>query len=134
MCNGLRRASRVVSNYYDDLLRSTGLHANQIVMLVIPYFQGPISINQMAERVGLDRTTLVRNLKVIEKQRLVTIKPSEHDRRVRMVSLTPKGHEMLAAAIPLWEEAQRQMIAFLGAQHHDLMSALTMLRAMESTS
>jgi DNA-binding MarR family transcriptional regulator len=134
VASGLRRASRVVSSLYDDLMRSTGLHANQMVLLIVPYLAGPININAMADIAGLDRTTLVRNLKLIERQELISITPGEDDLRKRIVSLTPRGHEALVTAVPLWEEAQRQMIEFLGAQHNDLMSALYHLREMESHS
>ena len=124
--SGLRRTTRAVSGFYDEMLSSTGLHANQIVLLVPPYLAGPISINMMAEKIGLDRTTLVRNLKLIEERGLVSIKPGE-DLRMRLVTLTPKGRETLVAALPLWEEAQRQVIALLGEQHNELMNILTTL-------
>src|SRR5438552_1573169 len=75
--NRLRKVTRVVSHFYDELLSTTGLHANQIVLLVVPYLQGPISINKMADIISLDRTTLVRNLKLIEQRGLITIKAGD---------------------------------------------------------
>ncbi len=63
--NRLRQITRVVSGFYDALLSATGLHGNQLVLLVVPYLAGPIRINKMADMTGLDRTTLVRNLKSI---------------------------------------------------------------------
>jgi len=128
--NHLRRTSRAVSSFYDEILRSTGLHGNQIVMLVVPYRLGPVSINKMAERIGLDRNTLVRNLKLIEARGLVTIKAGK-DLRTRMVTLTPKGHETLAAAVPLWEEAQKQVIELLGSYYTELMNSLATLSVLE---
>src|SRR4051812_15331307 len=97
----LRWSARIVSSFYDDKLRATGLHANQIALLVVPYLASSISINKMAERIGLDRTTLVRNLKLIEERGLITMKPG-NDLRMRMVTLTPKGHDTLIATLPLW--------------------------------
>src|SRR5438105_9228920 len=75
LAKNLRASSRIVSNFYDDKMRATGIHANQVTMLAVPYLAGSIGINRMAAHLGLDRTTLVRNLKLIERQGLVTIKP-----------------------------------------------------------
>lgn len=126
----LRWSTRVVSSFYDEKLRSTGLHANQVALLVAPYLAGSISINKMAERMGLDRTTLVRNLKLIEEQGLITMKPGK-DLRMRMVSLTPKGYETLIAALPLWEDAQKHVLELLGSQHAELVKALEMVNTLE---
>lgn len=131
--NSLRKAARIVSGFYDDMLSSTGLHANQLVMMLVPYLRGPVSINAMAERIGLDRTTLVRNLKLIEERRLITIRPGE-DLRVRLVALTPKGRDALVAALPLWEEAQKRVIELLGPQHSELMTMLSTLNELERDS
>jgi DNA-binding MarR family transcriptional regulator len=128
--NQLRKATRIVSGYYDEILRTTGLHSNQLVLLVPPYLHGPISINKMAEKVGLDRTTLVRNLRLIEQRGLVTVEPGK-DLRTRIVTLTPAGYETLRTGVPLWEAAQRQVIELLGSQHSELVNILTMLSGLE---
>jgi DNA-binding MarR family transcriptional regulator len=133
----LRWSSRIISNFYDQKMQHiklhasqvTGLHANQVTLLTVPYLAGPISINKMAEHVGLDRTTLVRNLKLIEQRGLVTIKPGQ-DLRTRIVTLTPAGQETLVAALPLWEEAQRKTLELLGAQHAELVKALAMVNTL----
>ncbi len=126
----LRRASRVVSGFYNDIFHSTGLHANQMMLLVPLYLGGPTPIALVAERLGLDRTTLQRNLKLVEARGLISIRPGE-DLRTRIVSLTEKGRRTLAEAVPLWEEAQRQVIALLGPQHTQLMSILADLAALD---
>jgi DNA-binding MarR family transcriptional regulator len=128
--NHLRRAARVINAFYDDKVRASGLYANQVMMLLPPYLQGPININKMAERIGLDRTTLVRNLKPLEQRGFVTVKPGQ-DLRMRIVELTPKGREVLVAAVPLWEEAQQQIIELLGPKHSQLMGILSSLVAPE---
>src|SRR5262245_37301806 len=129
----LRRTTRIVSGFYDEILRSTGLHANQVLLLIPPYFAGPISINKMAEKIGLDRTTLVRNLKLLEDKDLINIRPGE-DLRTRIVTLTPKGHDTLVAALPLWEEAQRQVVELLGEKRAELMTTLASLWDLEGAS
>src|SRR5258708_24953738 len=133
LAKNLRGSSRIVSNFYDAKMRATGLHANQVTMLAVPYLAGPIGINSMAAHLGLDRTTLVRNLKLIERQGLVTIKPGT-DLRTRIVALTPLGHETLLTALPFWEEAQRQALELLGAQHAELVKALEMVNRLGDAS
>jgi DNA-binding MarR family transcriptional regulator len=133
MGNRVRKTARIVSSFYDNILRPTGLHANQLNLLVPPYLAGSISINRMAEYVGLDRTTLVRNLKLLEERGLVTVKPGT-DLRTRIVTLTPQGRETLLAALPLWEEAQRQVIDMLGALQSDLVKSLETLNSLEATA
>ena len=125
----LRWSTRIISNFYDQKMHHTGLHANQVALLTVPYLAGPISINKMAEHLGLDRTTLGRNLKLIEQRGLVTIKPGQ-DLRTRIVTLTPAGQETLVAALPLWEEAQRKALETLGAQHAELVKALAMVNTL----
>ena len=128
--NRLRQVTRVVSGFYDGLLSAAGLHGNQLILLVVPYLAGSIPINRMADLTGLDRTTLVRNLKSIEDQGWVTIKPGA-DRRMRLVTLTDKGRETLIAALPLWEQAQEQVLELLGSQHAALMDILNTLGTLE---
>ena len=128
----LRGSTRIISNFYDQKMRQTGLHANQITLLTVPYLAGPISINKMAEHLGLDRTTLIRNLKLVKQHGLVTIQPGK-DLRTRIVTLTPAGREMLITALPLWEEAQRKALELLGAQYAELVKALAMINKLENT-
>jgi DNA-binding MarR family transcriptional regulator len=131
--NHLRQTARTVSGFYDAVMRQTGLHGNQMMLLIPPYLAESISINRMAEAIGLDRTTLVRNLKLLEEQGFVTVKPGK-DLRTRMVSLTPKGHDTLVASLPLWEEAQRQVIELLDSQHNAFMTTLDALNVLERES
>jgi DNA-binding MarR family transcriptional regulator len=129
--HNLRRAARIVSNSYDEVLRGTGLHANQLIMLVVVYLYEPAPINAMAEGIGLDRTTLVRDLRLIEEQGLITIRPGEHDRRQRLVSLTPKGRDTLIGCLPIWEQAQKKVVDVLGLAHGEFMLTLASLEQLE---
>jgi DNA-binding MarR family transcriptional regulator len=110
----LRRAARAITNHYDHIFtQACGLRATQIPPLVALYLGGPQTIQQIAGRLELDRTTLSRNLKLLEETGLVTIAPGE-DQRTRLVSLTPKGQEVLLKALPVWEAAQSQVVESLG--------------------
>ena len=120
ICNNLRRAARLVTNYYDKLLEPTGLRASQVTVLVVLYLSGVQTINEMAEKLELDRTTLTRNLKPLAHEGLLTIAPGS-DQRTRVVALTPKGEAALLKVLPLWEQAQSHMVEGIGESNASLL-------------
>ena len=115
VCANLRQASRAITQLYDALLQPSGLRATQFTLLITLSLTGQISITDLAERLGMDRTTLTRNLKPLEKQGFVA-SDSGRDRRTRVVMLTDRGQESLARARPLWEQAQQQVVEALGPE------------------
>jgi DNA-binding MarR family transcriptional regulator len=119
-CFNLRKASRAVTQLYDDALRETGLRVTQLTLLVATYLRGEVAISRMAEDLVMDRTTLTRNLKPLEAQRLVTIRAGA-DRREKLVKLTGLGTTKLASAFLPWERAQRRVIEGLGTSRFDSM-------------
>lgn len=131
-CMGLhiRRASRIVTHLYDEALRPTGLVINQFTILVALYLARSMAVTHLAQELAADQTTLTRNLKLLEKRGLVKMEPGS-DRRVRLASLTDKGHEALAQAMPLWEQVQTELQQAFGQQQWQpllaLLSALTAL-------
>jgi DNA-binding MarR family transcriptional regulator len=122
ICNNLRRAARLVTNYYDKLFEPTGLRVSQLTILVVLYRAGIQTINELAEKLELDRTTLTRNLKPLANQGLLTIAPGS-DQRTRVVALTPAGEAVLIKALPLWEQAQSHMVEGLGEANATLLLA-----------
>jgi DNA-binding MarR family transcriptional regulator len=122
ICNNLRLAARLVTNYYDKLLEPTGLRVSQATILVVLYRAGIQTINEMAEKLELDRTTLTRNLKRLAHQGLLTIAPGS-DQRTRVVALTPEGEAALLKALPLWEQAQSHMVEGIGEANAALLLA-----------
>jgi DNA-binding MarR family transcriptional regulator len=117
VCSNLRRATRAVTNYYDGLLkRVSDLRVSQAILLVVLYLTGPQTINELAEKLDLDRTTLGRNLRPLEQQSLLTLTPG-NDQRTRIVILTAPGEEAILRVLPVWEEAQTHMVAGLGQEH-----------------
>jgi DNA-binding MarR family transcriptional regulator len=116
VCSNLRRATRAVTNYYDSLLKSVSdLRVSQAILLVVLYLTGPQTINELAEKLDLDRTTLGRNLRPLEQQNLLTLTPG-NDHRTRIVTLTARGEEAILRVLPAWEEAQTHMVAGLGQE------------------
>ncbi len=114
-CSNLRKAVRAVSQLYDDAFRPIGLRATQFGLLGATGMLGPLTINRLAEARVIDRTTLTRNLRPLEKQGLLRIK-SGKDRREREVSITKRGEVILAKGYPLWKKAQGKVIKGLGQE------------------
>jgi DNA-binding MarR family transcriptional regulator len=105
-CNQLRRATRGITQLYESALASSGLKATQLPILVGLGSAGDLSVSTLADALALDRTTLTRNLKVLESRGLLQTRDSEDDARVRMVSLTLEGSDVLSGALLRWEEVQ----------------------------
>ncbi|OWY64609.1 MarR family transcriptional regulator [cyanobacterium TDX16] len=124
-CFNLRKATRVVTQFFDEQLKPSGLLITQFTILVAIAQISSGTINDLADRLVMDRTTLTRNLKPLQREGFVTIQLGE-DRRIRIVSLTAKGRDTLATALPLWEQAQTSVIDGLGKQQwNSLLIALS---------
>ncbi len=120
-CLRMRRAARLVTQLYDHALEPAGLTINQFGLLA--YLHGaalarrePPSIGTTAEWLGMDPTTLNRNLKPLVAKGLVRSAPDPVDARVRIVRATDKGVRALARAAPLWQAAQAQVEKALGQE------------------
>ena len=123
VCSNLRRASRAVTNYYDGLLGQVSeLRISQVIVLVVLYLAGPQTINELAEKMALDRTTVGRNLRPLTQQGLLSL-TSGSDQRTRVVTLTTKGEETLLRVLPHWEQAQAHMISGMGQEQVDVLLA-----------
>ena len=113
VCLQLRKASRTITQLYDERLRPSGVLATQLPFLVTLALTDSPTITHLALELVMDRTSVTRHLAPLEKHGLIKIVPGE-DRRTRQVSLTALGLEFLAKAIPLWEEAQAHVVERLG--------------------
>jgi DNA-binding MarR family transcriptional regulator len=101
---------------YDAYLRPAGLRVTQYSLLKNVIAREPVSVNQLAEATVTDRTTLTRNLRVLQQNGLIRIQEGE-DRRSREVTVTPRGREAVAKATPCWEQAQAHVVGQVGAGH-----------------
>ena len=105
-CNQLRRSARGMTQVFDAGMGPDGLKVTQMPVLVGLGVGGSMPVSALADALGLDRTTLTRNLKVLEDRGLVLTAPHEQDARVRMVSMTPEGADELSAALARWDRVQ----------------------------
>lgn len=102
----LRMLARVAGTIYDDALRPVDLRAGQLALMWAILATEPVEIGELGRITLTDQTTLSRTIAKLRQARLVTVRPGE-DRRVRMLSLSDTGRRRFAAAMPFWEEAQR---------------------------
>jgi DNA-binding MarR family transcriptional regulator len=124
-CFNLRKAARAVTQLYDQALRPTGLRSTQFTLLIAIRAHGPVPMTRLADEVIVDRTTMTRNLAILEKEGLVSIRHGD-DQRVREVSLTARGRHALAGAHPYWKKAQQMLSRRFGKGKLDrLLSDLT---------
>jgi DNA-binding MarR family transcriptional regulator len=106
-------AARAVTRLYDDTLRSVGLRATQLAVLAAVGGDEVVSITGLAKFMGMDRSTLTRNLAPLEREGLIRV-GVEGWRRSRTVEITKKGRSRLREALPLWETAQQTLQQRLG--------------------
>ena len=111
--SSLRRAARAISGMYDARLQAVGLRGTQFSLLVAVALAGEPPVTMLAERLGLDRTTMTRNLSPLIREGLIEDAAAD-DRRVHRVKLTAKGRRTLERALPLWNEAQAEIARALG--------------------
>ena len=126
----VRRTARVVGNYYDMHLKSVGLKGTQFTLLNAIFLNPSITITQLADLLLLNRTTLNRNLKPLERQGLVRTS-SGKDQRTRVLNLTQEGRNILQSALPLWLEAQSGVVETLGIRIQRLTEDLSQLEKLE---
>jgi len=118
ICTHLRRAARGVSRHYDEALEGFGINVAQFSLLRHLQRLDKPSISSLAEAMGLDRSTLGRNLKVLEADGLVALTEGD-DLRNRVVLLTAEGAQRVRIAEPAWEKAQEGLVETLGTDQRD---------------
>ena len=127
LCFALRKASRSASRRYDAALRPSGLRSTQFNLLVVLDATGTIASGALADRVGIERTTLTRNLAVLLRSGLISVAPGT-DRRSRQVRITARGRRAAIRAMPAWRRAQAAITAELGADVVELAGRLAARR------
>jgi DNA-binding MarR family transcriptional regulator len=112
-CFNLRKAARAVTQLYETALAPSGIHATQFSVLVALAVADGAPLSRVADALVMDRTTLTRNLRPLERRGWVRIEAGE-DRRERNLSLTGSGRAALERALPLWQRAQAALQERLG--------------------
>ena len=120
----LRRTARAISQRYDHALLEVGLNVGQFAILarLAGFEQQKVApaLGELAQAVGIDRTTLTRALRPLEREGMLRIDAGE-DRRTRIVILKDRGRRRLDKALPLWHEAQESVLNLIGRDRWDLL-------------
>lgn len=123
-CAGLRKATRHLTQHYDQALAPVGLNIGQYALLANLARRGPVAPGAFAALMAMDRTTMGRNLQPLEREGLIAVTVDPADRRGRIVSLTRDGEARLAAARPLWAAAQAEFERGFGADRAEALRVL----------
>jgi DNA-binding MarR family transcriptional regulator len=115
-CFHLRKAARRVTQSYDAVLAPSGIRSTQYMVLAVLGERGPLSVNELAAVMVMNRTTMGKNLRPLELQGLIVLRVSETDRRSKAANLTDKGIRVLADAHRLWQVAHASFEDRYGSQ------------------
>jgi len=119
----LRKATRKTTAIYDAALTPAGVNLAQFSLLRKIQRAGSLSLSELGRLAGLDRSTVGRNVKVLQRMGLARVAPGE-DHREATVTLNEKGLAVLREAAPLWDAAQRRIEDKLGEGGPDRLRAL----------
>jgi DNA-binding MarR family transcriptional regulator len=109
----LRRTTRRVTQIYDHHLAPLGLRITQYSLLGNLYDKPPVAIGAFADIMGMDRTTLTRNVKPLVRAGWVELVAGA-DRRQRAIALTAAGRSQFRRAVPLWRQAEQALRSAVG--------------------
>jgi len=118
MSFNIKRASRIIVQHYDETLKPVGLRSTQISLLVAISLAEPVNINSISDAVGMDRTTALRNCRVLENSGYISSSSGE-DKRNRILNITEKGRDILNESEEYWEKAQQDVMDRLGKEKTD---------------
>ncbi len=114
----MRAAARTLTRMYDEAFRPLGLKTTQFTLLSMIIGMKPKSVSQLAKAAAMDRTSLVRNLSVLEKNGWIAI-GEEGFRRERKICITPEGTALIEDAWPRWEAVQTKFEQQTGLKKWD---------------
>ena len=127
-CILLRQAARKSSSVYDKALAPLGINVAQFSLLRKIARAQSISLTELARLADLDRSTMGRNAKVLQRMDLIE-QTSGEDHRETHIALTSTGRDLVERGGPLWDQAQKEIEAKLGSEGVEQL--LTLLRAFD---
>src|SRR5688572_15953746 len=113
VCFNLRRVARVVTQFFDAEMRRHGIRSTQGSALAALHTTGSSNMAELSEILGMERTTLLRNLRPLQRDGLVTVEGGGQGGFVEL-SLTAKGRKQIEKLAPAWKSAQRTAVQVLG--------------------
>lgn len=129
-CFNFRKVTRAVTQFYDRHLEPADIRATQFTLLLTLTSASGKTLTEMAEGLVMDRTTLTRNLKPLEKAGFITTVKLP-DRRTKGYVLTDKGRAAIEKGVPLWRKAQEHIIKQFGEDRYTrLLEELNKVRSL----
>ena len=128
LCADLRRSARLLNRYYEQELQPAGLTPAQFELLANISARPGVSHSELANSLGMDQTTLSRNVKILVDKNWVQRASGANDLRRAAYTLSPMGKEALGAALPHWQRAHSHMQEALGNDWPAVWSNLEKLR------
>jgi DNA-binding MarR family transcriptional regulator len=113
-CLASRQAARKITRLYDGYMQKSGIRVTQFTILSQLMLRGDLPIGKLANILGMERTTLTRNLTLLEQRKWVSIKTGD-DPRSRMIGITAQGRGIVRRGFPYWSKAQAHVGKLLGA-------------------
>lgn len=114
-CFNIRRVSRVITQFFDAEVRRLGMRPTQTPILRALQAKNGWSMAELSEWLGMERTTLLRNLRPLQRDGLVRAKGAGRGGHVEL-QITPKGRAAIAKTLPAWRSAQDKVVATLGKE------------------
>lgn len=115
VCFNLRWVTRAMTQFFDAEMRRHGIRATQGTILLALNAKESWSMAELSDVLGLERTTLVRNLRPLQREGFATAEGRGRGRRVEL-AITPKGRKQIEKLMPAWRSAQRVAVETLGEQ------------------
>src|SRR5438445_6214270 len=125
-CMTSREAARKITRLYDSRMQESGIRITQFTILSQLMLRGEMPIGKLAGILGMERTTLTRNLTPLEAQNWITVRAGD-DPRARMIAISAPGRAAVRRAFPYWSSEQAQVGKLLGG---DGQAALKCCRSM----
>lgn len=131
-CFNMRKVTRSVTQYFDRFLEPAGVRATQFTLLAALFSTRGKTLTEIAESLVMDRTTLTRNLKPLEKMGLITTVQTM-DKRSKAYVLTAEGEQIVERCVPLWQQAQNSVVNALGDEtYQEIISKLSRMLSITS--
>jgi len=112
----MRKSSRLITQLYEERLKPVGLKVGQFSILRAVFFSKETTNKKLQDILVLDQTTLTRNLKPLFRDGYLQASSDPIDGRLKIIRLTPSGKGLYEQALPLWQQAQLEIVHKMG-QH-----------------
>src|SRR3954467_15924555 len=113
VCFNLRRVTRMVTQFYDAQMRRHGIRPTQGSILSVLMAKDGWNMAELSDWLGMERTTLVRNLRPLQRDGLVQAVGGGRGNRVEL-TITPEGRKLIEKLAPAWKSAQSAAVKTLG--------------------